>query len=40
MYERLNYAITYCSSIDNDGTIVEEAETMNSHQDFSDNEDE
>ncbi|UJR20292.1 hypothetical protein I4U23_023423 [Adineta vaga] len=41
MYERLNYAITYCSSIDNDGTINEVAETMNSQQmDSSDNDDE
>jgi hypothetical protein len=29
MYERLNYAITYCSSIDGDGTFNEETNTRN-----------
>jgi hypothetical protein len=29
MYERLNYAITYCSSIDGDGTFNDETNTRN-----------
>ena len=29
MYERLNYAITYCSSIDGDGNFNEERTTRN-----------
>jgi len=29
MYERLNYAITNCSSIDGDGTFNEERQTGN-----------
>ncbi len=29
MYERLNYAITYCSSIDGDGNLNEERTTRN-----------
>jgi hypothetical protein len=30
MYERLNYAITYCSSIDGDGMMNEAPDTMDS----------
>ncbi|CAF0773776.1 unnamed protein product [Adineta ricciae] len=36
MYERLNYAMTYCSSIDNDGTMIEASETNNFREDSSD----
>jgi hypothetical protein len=38
MYERLNYAITYCSSIDADGTINEAPNTINANSDSSSDE--
>ena len=33
MYERLNYAITNCSSIDGDGTFNEDPNDVNEHAD-------
>ena len=38
MYERLNYAITYCSSIDNDGNMNEISEMMDPQEDSSEDE--